>query len=125
MMTPIKQGLPPRDLAHFRRLAEKHLPGQEQKIEDSLEIVGQLVDQGIGPLEPLSVENRIKVLKLAIETVPPRTDSTWMGQLAWWSLKRSRPRPDQRGSKQHSEDPSERRDSLRGHESSRRPSRFS
>lgn len=78
--------MPATDRSRFRALAEKHMPEEEARIEDSLEVIDRVVEQGPGPLSGLSPADRIKVLKMAIEAFPPGPENLLLGQLAWMTL---------------------------------------
>ncbi len=78
--------MPANERVYFRRTAEKHRPGDEEWVENSLEVLDQVVEQGPGPLEGLEPPDRIRVLKQAIAAFPPGPENHLLGQIAWMSL---------------------------------------
>ncbi|MGE0492451.1 MAG: hypothetical protein AB7S38_24770 [Vulcanimicrobiota bacterium] len=79
-------GLSPVERQRFVKLA--HQVGQHEQpvIEDSLELLSNMVEQGPGPLAGLDRQARVTALQLAIDAFPPGPNALLLDQMAWASL---------------------------------------
>ncbi len=77
------RSLRPSEQRPFRRLAEQAYPEQPEKIEDSVELIGEAVEKGPGPLQRLDRRARLSALQLALEAFPAGPQSSWLGEEAF------------------------------------------